>query len=241
MRCSYCPQELIGERYAGPRLMPFDTFARALANTPDNLPISFAGYAELYLNRQCSAMIELAAIQQRRDVMVYTTGVGLDDSDAELLARVHPKILMLHLPDGDGNMKANVTPEYVGRIRRLSKSVASFRAVCYGAMHPMLEEFRPFLKNYGLHSRAGNVTKMTRMRIGGPLKCRVATDLDENVVLPDGRLALCCQDYGLTQIVGNLLTETWEEIHSGPAMRAFRELMRVGECLCRTCEFAVPA
>jgi hypothetical protein len=243
MACSYCPQDLIGARYAGPRRLSLETFAAALANCPPSLTVSFAGYAEPFLNRDCSSMIELAAAEVGRALQIYTTGVGLSDADAELLARVHPKILMIHLPDGEGDMKANVTPEYVGRIRRLSKTVASFRAVCYGKMHPLLEEFRPLLKNYGLHSRAGNVEKVARLgriRHRGPLRCRTAPALDENVLLPSGELALCCQDYGLAHIVGDLTRQTWDEIHAGERLSAVRELMAsdAGECLCRTCEFA---
>jgi hypothetical protein len=70
----------------------------------------------------------------------------MTDADAELLGRVFPKILMLHLPDGDGDMKASVTEEYAGRVRRLSKSVASFQVVCYGSWHPLLAEFKPFAR-----------------------------------------------------------------------------------------------
>ena len=33
----------------------------------------------------------------------------------------------------------------------------------------------------------------------------------QNVLLPDGSLSLCCQDYGLDEIMGNLLENTWEE------------------------------
>jgi hypothetical protein len=248
MACSYCPQDLIGQKYAGPRRMTFETFAAALRNCPPDLGVAFAGYAEPFLNRNCGQMIELAA-DQGRAVQVYTTGVGLSDADAETIVRAYPKILMMHLPDGDGDMKASVTTEYVGRIRRLSKQVASFRCVCYGSMHPLLLEFKPFLKNYGLHSRAGNLPNaagFARVRLRGPIKCRVAPALDENVLLPSGELALCCQDYGLAHVIGDLLAHTWAQIHGGGAggerLAALRATLRSenGDCLCRTCEFAEP-
>lgn len=243
MACSYCPQGTIGEAYRaseGPRRMTFETFAAALNNCPPGLTVSFAGFAEPYLNRDCSRMIALAA-GQGRPVQMYTTGVGMSDDDVDLLIEVQPKILMLHLPDGDGDMKASVIAEYVERIERLAESVKSFAAVCYGAMHPMLGAFERYLKNYGLHSRAGNVTHLGQVRKAGPLRCRPAPGLDENVLLPDGTLALCCNDWSLRHPVGNLLSETWEAIHGGEKMREIRRLMAEKDpagLLCSTCEFA---
>lgn len=240
MSCSYCPQATIAKAYSGPRLMSFEIFAAALANCPAGITVSFAGYAEPYLNRECSAMIAHAAAGGH-PVLVYTTGVGMNDADVELLIRIQPQILMLHLPDNDNDMKVGgaVNAEYLLRMRRLSQHVESFQAVCYGNMHHLLIEFSRYLKGYGLHSRAGNVVQLAQVpKMSGPLKCRVAPGLDENVLLPDGRLALCCQDWNLRHMIGDLTKQTRNEIHGGSAMAEVKRLMHDGGALCQTCEFA---
>jgi hypothetical protein len=218
--------------------MSFETFATALANTPETLAVSFAGYAEPYLNRECTRMGQHAASAGRR-VQMYTTGIGMTDDDVDALIRVRPSPLILHLPDVDGDMQAKVTPEYADRMARLASEVPGCRVVCYGAWHPLLVNLKPRDAHYGLHSRAGNVKHLSQLKNHGPLRCRVAPGLDENVLLPDGSLALCCQDWGLQHVVGDLTRQTWEEIHAGEAMQEMRRVMSDGEpCLCQTCEFA---
>ncbi len=238
--CSYCPQETIKSAYTGPRVMPLITFASALANCPHDLTVSFAGFAEPYFNRDCSTMIQWAARGGRR-IMVYTTGIGMSDFDVDVLIRLQP-FLMLHLPDGDGDMQAKVTPDYVQRMNKLARGVKGSQYVCYGSMHPALVGFDAEHKNYRLNSRAGNVTHLTQIRNRGPLKCRPAPNLDENVLLPDGRLALCCSDWGLDHIIGDLTAQAWGEIHDGAALNEQRRKMNAGEsCRCQSCEFAISA
>lgn len=238
MACSYCPRDKIAKSYRGPSLMSLETFNTALANTPDNLPVSFAGYAEPYLNVNCSAMVQAAADVGRR-VQMYTTGVGMNVADVEMLESVKPSPMILHLPDAGGDMKAKVTPEYAERMQRLAANVPGLRTVCYGEWHPMLMDLKRYEVGYGLHSRAGNVTHLAQVKRHGPLRCRPAPNLDENVLLPSGELSLCCNDWGLVHIVGDLTRRAWADIHAGEAMAAHREKMRSGEsCLCSTCEFA---
>jgi hypothetical protein len=55
----------------------------------------------------------------------------------------------------------------------------------------------------------------------------------QNVLLPDGSLALCCQDYGLDDLVGNLIDNTWEEFENSKRAIDVREN---GADLCDYCE-----
>jgi len=59
----------------------------------------------------------------------------------------------------------------------------------------------------------------------------------QSVLLPDGRLALCCQDYGLEHVVGNLSKQTWQEFRSS---NSFKELINSGANLCDYCDRGVP-
>lgn len=220
--------------------MTFETFAAALANTPNDLAVSFAGYAEPYLNRECSRMVAHAHANGRR-VQMYTTGVGMTDADVDTLIAVQPSPCVLHLPDAGGDMKAKVTPEYAARMSRLALGVRGCRTVCYGQWHPLLIGLKAYEVGYGLHSRAGNVTHLPQVRNRGALKCRSAPGLDENVLLPDGSVALCCQCWRLEHMIGSLLESTWEELHRGEPIAEVRRMMREGGALCGSCEFAESA
>lgn len=240
--CGYCPQATIARTYAGPRLMPLATFRAALSNAPEKAPMSFAGFAEPYVNPATSAMIE-EAVGLGHPVQVYTTGHGMTDSDVDTLIRIQPYNLVLHMPDNDGDMKVDVTPEYVASVERMMASVKASRAVCYGSPHPRLKAVWPKLLSLGLQSRAGNVAHLPKAATKrGPVRCKPARSLDNVVMLPSGDIAVCCQDYALRHVLGNLARQTWNKIRSGPAMAALLVAMaQDGDCLCRSCEYSEAA
>ena len=65
--------------------------------------------------------------------------------------------------------------------------------------------------------------------------------MNNNILLPDGTVVLCCMDYGLKHILGNIFTNTFEEIMNGEEMRKVKEGMDGNETLdilCRNCSYA---
>lgn len=56
------------------------------------------------------------------------------------------------------------------------------------------------------------------------------------VLLPDGKLALCCADYGLKHVFGDLSKQTWSEYRHS---EQFKHLVRHGADLCDFCDFGV--
>lgn len=241
MACSYCPQQAAEQAYHGPRLMSLATFMAALYHAPADIPVSFAGLAEPYLNNHCTRMIEIVHARGQR-VYVYTTGCGMSDADVQALIEMQPYRLVFHAPDAEGDMKLNVTPDYVERMTRLHDRVKSFQMLCFGSLPRSLSHMEGKMRHNGLHTRAGNVVHMTTPKQKhGPLRCGPAPDLKNNVLLPSGELLVCCMDYSIRHVIGNLAEESWDAIHAGAKKAAFAELMRSGDCLCRTCEFAEAA
>ena len=61
-------------------------------------------------------------------------------------------------------------------------------------------------------------------------------------LLPDGRVVLCCNDYGMQHVLGNLFTESWSEIVNGDEYRSIEAGMKDDTIpiLCRTCGAAIP-
>ena len=46
----------------------------------------------------------------------------------------------------------------------------------------------------------------------GPRTCGCVENLYHNVLMPNGDVSLCCMDYGLDNIIGNLDNQSYEEV-----------------------------
>lgn len=239
IRCRYCPQPTINLAYQGRRLMSYDTFRTALDHCPKDLPVSFAGFGEPFLNPLTREMLA-AAHYDRRGIQIYTTGLGMTKKDLEALAAVHPYNIMWHVPDEDMEWFP-INKDYMQAMRALME-LPNTHAVLHGAPRKGLDWLPEHkLEKHPLHSRAGHVAHLCSAIVRtGPLTCGPAPELDNNLLLPDGRLLVCCMDYGLEHVLGNLTEETWDSLHAGKAYQDLRGRMlsNDGRCRCRRCEQA---
>jgi hypothetical protein len=251
MRCDFCPQEAAVAGYRGPRLMTVDTFIRAVENAQPVGQISFAGFAEPFLNPLTAVMVEHARTAAP-SVVMYTTGVGMKLADVATMTRCGLDWITLHLPDAAGAMKVNITPAYWIAIEALMSSGIQVRPMAMGPIHPEFEGLFRGVRvggNESMQSRAGHVELMqapginpdrfVKMAHRGRLGCRAAPELDHPVLLPSGELVLCCQDWALEHVLGNLADRRWDDIYSGEAFSAVKSGMADGDVLCRGCEYAV--
>lgn len=75
-------------------------------------------------------------------------------------------------------------------------------------------------------SRAGNLFPVQSKQ--GKLICGKSIDFNQNVMLPNGDVYLCCMDYSLKHKLGNIFETN------------FNDLTRKSQYkLCRTCEFSI--
>lgn len=221
--------------------MTLDLFKTCIGHMPPGVPLSFAGFAEPFLNNQCIDMIEWAAPDHLIDA-VYTTGVGITRRDIDGLKRVRPKAVTLHLADMEGHAKIRCDAVYVATVTEIADSLPKVNVMTMGTLHKALVPRFGRIAALPMHSRAGNVPGMAVLTKRGPLKCSAAPELDHPVLIPDGNLILCCMDYGLRHPMGNLHEKTWDEIRAGRPLADMRRSMVSGDdTLCRTCEYAVPA
>ena len=98
-----------------------------------------------------------------------------------------------------------------------------------------------------LHSRAGllRIGQVNGRPKGGPFRC-AKFDFEKPVLVPGGDLSLCCQDFALRYVIGNLHTRRFGEIMAGSPLR--RHVLDVAagsssdpELACYQCVFCVPA
>ncbi len=89
------------------------------------------------------------------------------------------------------------------------------------------------------HTRALNVSISSKRP---PKKRRYRMDcknnLKHNVLLPNGDVVLCCMDYGMKHILGNLLSSDYNSLFSSKEFLFVKEGLKNDslDILCRYCE-----
>ena len=234
INCLDCPQALLRSRYHGKADLDFEDYKAAIDKVPAGTRIDFSGMCEPFVNRSCTDMI-LYAAGKGYPLALYTTLQGSTLEDCERLCDVHFDVVTIHLPDCDGRSHFNITDEYLEALRSWNCDNYS----CHGRID---DRVRPYLKQRNLitymHDRAGNVEHRGHISISQDKDLWCITsgkDMNHNVLLPDGTVIMCCMDYGMTGVFGNLFTQTYEEVINSPEARAMRETLTSGESICRHC------
>lgn len=247
MACSYCAQAVHVRQYAAPdrpTIMPLSTFKRCLAKIPKDVEIMFAGMAEPWLNHAATDMLR-HTVEQGYTVSVYTTTVGMSLATAAALRGITFRDFCIHLPDADGLMHLAVTDNYLAVLKAVMTAVPTHHYSVIGPLHPRVREVIGREVNNdlpGICSRAGLVFPVPRKT--GSLYCTACGPrLDHNVLLPSGDVVLCCMQYDLRHVLGNLMTVDYADLFTGAEyQRVTRGLagdMTV-DLSCRTCELSAP-
>ena len=176
--------------------------------------------------------------------------------------------VVLHLPDAHNNMRGWKYSETWERAFKTLYGLNKTIPGKVGAMtmdmnnrvfHPEIRhipEAREAEKQnarFGAHDRAGVLdvsdvekagnqpTALIRRKIRHekPLTCKSTPFYDRNVLLPNGDVVLCCMDYGLKHIIGNLVDQTYAEMFQNPQ---FLKLVKMNETpgydkcsICKAC------
>lgn len=230
--CSYCPQQTLIDRYGETRRkgehMSLETFEACLDKIPANYELHFSGYAEPFQNPLCMDMIRLAVARQRT-MQLYTTLRFVNHEMFQELRNIRFKKVVIHLPDADMNWK----PESdFYEILELIVSGQGFNCRKFefvSLIDNVDEKTREILTDDRIRyskqiSRAGNLGEW--IQHGGKVYCSRSRSLEQNVLIPDGRVQVCCCDYGLDHTMGNLLEDNLDNMSVDPTE------------LCLKCEFA---
>jgi radical SAM protein with 4Fe4S-binding SPASM domain len=95
-----------------------------------------------------------------------------------------------------------------------------------------------------INTRAANLSNnlLPRpSRRSGKLRCD--RHLYSNVLLPNGDVTICCQDFGIKHVVGNLLDDTYEDLFKSSEFIRIQKGLddENADTLCRQCEYALNA
>ena len=261
VQCDFCPQELLIREYSSankkeninygnPEIMSFETFKICLDKIPKSIPIAFSGYAEPFLNPECTKMI-LYAHDSGYKVQVYSTLVGLTLKDVDQFKHIPFKIFHVHLPDKEMFAKIAVNKNYQDVLKKLvASNIENLTGMTMGTLHPKIKEILDIdMKANEMISRAGNVNivKNKFEKKMGPLSCNRANHanlgdiVNVNVLLPNGDVSLCCMDYGLQNILGNLVETDYDSLFHSENYKKIYEKMKSqdSDIICRNCNEAV--
>lgn len=251
--CLFCPQRLLEKKYTGTRYLKLDDFKFLIEKIPIDVRITFAGFVEPWLNKECTDML-LHAHQKGHKISVFTTGIGMNVEDVERIKDV-PYAGMpnggfcLHLPDSERIAKHPITEKYHKVLQTFAKyhqQIKHFYVMAMGEeIHPDIKYLWNGAEVPTMWHRAGNllgeaILKPELMNYKDRFNsvfhgeeartCNCVERLYHNVMLPNGDISLCCMDYNLEAIIGNLYRQGYNELLPNP-LSCFD--------ICRRCENGV--
>jgi sulfatase maturation enzyme AslB (radical SAM superfamily) len=246
-RCSYCPQEKLIHAYKNVSdilEMDMDTFKTCIDKTPTDVRIHFSGFSEPWLNPRCTEMVVYAHSRGHR-IEVFTTLVGMTSNDIEILKKIPFERFIVHLPDSDGKTNIDVNDHYLSILTSVTECLPDAWYIYYDNIHTALVPLSKTVRTakWELVSRANNIKNKGQdvKFIPGKIKC--IRDLSQNVLLPNGDVVLCCNDYGMKHVLGNLLESNYDSLFTGEVYQRVSEGLADDsmDILCRYCEmFARP-
>ena len=190
------------------------------------------------------------AYESGHDVRLFTTSQGLSLPQFREIEDIPFRMVVLHLPDQKGYANIPVTEEYLQLLRyvvqKKKKDGSSFIdfANCQCEPHPKAVEVidHQVMITWDMIDRAGNLDDEALRSATckhEPIYCGRASAYNHNVLLPNGDVVLCCMDFGMQRVLGNLKRQSYEEIMQGEALRSVvRENGGEGDALCRKCTYA---
>lgn len=234
VNCLDCPQALLRSKYDGKRDLDLGDYKRAIDKVPAGTRIDFSGMCEPFANRNCAEMI-LYASEKGFPLALYTTLQGATLDDWERLRGVHYDVATIHLPDKNDRSHFVITDEYLEILGKWNCNYYS----CHGDID---DRVRPYMRHSSvityMHDRAGNVECRPHQTINPNANLNCITSgkgMNHNVLLPDGRVLMCCMDYGMTGVFGNLFEQTYDEVVYSPTACKMRYTLTKGESICRHC------
>ncbi len=247
MRCTFCPQDKLAANYPqdAVRALSLDKFILILNKVPKHVRIDFSGLAEPWANRFATDMLAYA-LGSGYNVAIYTTLQGMREPERvrNLIAGYSDKVevVVVHLPDARGNMRGFRDSEQYREALAIFRKIDGVRFMAMGESVAGSVD----MKNWSPQTRAGNLDLqaiedqqvLPDPQVRTPLVCSMTPFYDQNVLLPNGDVVLCCMDYSVKHRLGNLLTDDYYDLFKSQGMgHLVSENMKYGasDSLCRNC------
>ena len=240
--CSYCPQELYikkfkeidqREKYTTKRGMTLGDWKKILENVNYTVnDIHFTGYTEPL---QCEEWYEIVAytLEKGYKVSINTTLIGATSSDVKKIIDMNIPV-RLHLTDSNKKVDSSIYDQILDY-----KNLQSI--VYFSEKGKNIMQSNTKMSKQLIRSRGGLIENSKDPSYIGPVHC-VSTRFLSNVVLPNGDVSVCCSDFGLKNILGNLKEDSLKKIHSSRKLKEFVIDMETSgsNSICKKCHYAYP-
>jgi len=274
MACTYCPQDKLSQAYgsSAQKLLTFDTFKAVIDKLPPHVRIDFSGMSEPFENTECMDFIRYAS-GKKNPICIYTTLAGLKRCDLPDFVRLikvkRISTVVIHMPDQNGNMRGwKFSEDYLEALNEILPldNVSCMTMSHDGSLDKEVSERLRGLTNYKIFkkklpsarfigwTRAGSLNRSVidkngelenEVRWKRSLTCSFTPFYDHNVLLPDGRVVLCCMDYSLKHVIGNLMNTSYYDLFKGSEIAKVRNINMMTnaadkpECICSQCTKAI--
>ena len=260
LACTFCPQDKLSIAYGNTttKRLEISTFKEIIAKIPKYVRIDFSGYVEPFSHSQCDELIDIA-IESGHPVCLYTTLQGVKINYVERLVDyieaglINP--FVIHLPDDSGNMPGfKLHDSYIEILSRLLPREQVTTMTMSPTAHVLPELYTKLrsLDNADIllsklpkdsftgSTRAGSLNtkkveedQLVKAKgVTPPLSCSTTPFYDHNVLLPDGRVQLCCMDYSLKHTIGNIIDSSYSDLFIS---KSFTELLLRNRGLEKNC------
>ena len=258
VNCRYCPQTSLVNEYLKndnkrDRVLSLEKYKYYLDKMPANTIIDWSGFSEPFLNDYAIDMMRHTA-ETGHTQTLYTTLEGLSVEQLPDIVNIPFEWVVLHTADKYGYAHIAVDSEYLEKIKYIvnakKKNGKKFVDTANCQFDPderVTDITKGRLKIYtAMQDRAGNLKndddRLISNYVTGDIECMSSKELNHNVLLPDGTVVLCCSDFGLKYVLGNLNENSYEEIINSDVikdvMRKSKSENEGSALICRRCMYA---
>ena len=242
--CEYCAQDKILARYnSDVRELTLENTKKFFKSIPKPTIVSLAGFSEPLRAKE---IVDIAKwlVADGRKLQVFSTLYQVDKSVIRKLFSIEGVFFRLHMPDKEGRTKIKLDDTLISNFALATKLMHihnnAYASCCWGTTP---DELLPYISGDHvtdlrfLTDFAGNVEGVDYLNHNykkGKLTCNRC---NYPLILPDGRVSMCAQDWSLNYVIGDLNKQTYNEIFESEPYLTYK-----GNCdtedaptLCRFC------
>lgn len=231
------------------RVLALEAFKTMLTSVSKETDLVFAGFSEPWLNPDCTRLIQYAYKAGYKNLHFATTLVGMTVDDIDALEDIPFKDVRVHVPSSEGTENIEVDEKYMSVLSRFRTSRIKTVYRYHGReVHPeVLSVLGSEASRILTLPRSVSVPDIVDIKLAGKKKGALTCIYDSNLhfseLLPNGDVLLCCHDWSMRYVLGNLLTQDYESLFRGEVfLRVQKELKdRHSDIICRHCLVSRPA
>jgi len=207
--------------------MTMDTFRQIEKALPKGIEIVFCGMCEPFQNPNCTDML-LYAHKKGRIVSIYTTLMGLSLKNIKKILSTIPlndsiNRFVIHLPSKDNLENIIINQTYLSVLSKILSSNSNIKFHHHGKdLHPKIKKIidKSSYKSIYIqpHNRAGSLDSpkyISSVRKRGKISCNCWG----HIILPNGLVVLCPNDYKLNFVLGNILETPFSNLLTSPVLK----------------------